>query len=136
MCILKLFSDTDSFKDWTQSTEIPLCSVYDKGEQRTRRARHRHYRISFDVSDRDGSDFRGQAQDAIRFLTRYAEPIRKLLQSHDVDLGYLDFPIYSRLDGQVANQNDHIPKELIKLAAELDLGIEMSLYDRAFVEDD
>lgn len=44
---------------------------------------------------------------------------------------YLDFGYYLRLDGQrVLVQCDFLPSELLKLAGELGIGIELSLYPK------
>ena len=47
---------------------------------------------------------------------------------------YLDFPIYSRLNDEIVNQNDHLPRKLINLAGKLNIGIEMSIYSPDFMD--
>ena len=132
MCILKIFGDTDSFKLFERATKIPVYSSYEKDEQiRTgNNSLRTDYKISFDVSDKDWNDFEGQVQDTIRFLTKYYDDIEQLFNTHTITTAYLDFPHYSRLYGDIANQNDHLPKELIQLAGKLSLGIEMAIYSK------
>jgi hypothetical protein len=127
MCNLKIYSDTNSFKSFAKTTKIPVYSVDDKGENKKRQT---DYRISFDVSDKDWSDFEGQVQDCISFLAKHFEEIEQLFKTHKVTTAYLDFPIYSRLYGDIVNQNDNLPKELIVLAGKLSLGIEMAIYTK------
>ena len=89
------------------------------------------YRISFDVSEEDWDNFPGQVHDAIDFLTLYSSAIKSLIDSHPVSEAFLDFPLWSRLEGNVVNQNDRLSPELLALCAQAGIGIEMSLYDRA-----
>jgi hypothetical protein len=136
MCVLKVFSETNSFKPFKEKTIIPVYSCCDKGEKRGRGHKVQTlYRISFDVSKRDWDDFDGQVKDAINFLRKYNYEIYELLNQYDYSDAYLDFPIYSRLTyngtgDDIANQNDHLPHELITLAGGLHLGIEMAIYAR------
>ncbi len=54
--------------------------------------------------------------------------LTELLHSADDVDAYLDFPLWSRLSDEIINQNDNLPRELIALAGELGLGIQMSIY--------
>ena len=139
MCNLKIYSDTDSFKSFEKMTKIPVYSSYDKGEKRGNRKSdvRTDYRISFDVSDKDWSDLEGQIEDTILFLTKHYDELEQLIKTHNISTAYLDIPIYSRLYGEIVNQNDHLPKELIILAGRLSLGIEMAIYTKdAFGNDE
>lgn len=130
VCLLKIYSDTDSFSVIQATTRMPVYNCVESGASHRpgSNRRHKHYRISFDVSNRDWGDFKGQVQDAIEFLEHHFVELEQLMASHSVSDAYLDFPLYSRLDGDVVNQNDHLPRELIRLAGQLSLGIEMAHY--------
>ena len=132
MCVLKAYSDTNSFKSFAKTTKIPVYSSYDKGEQQSKGEGlvRTDYKISFDVSDKDWDDFEGQIKDTILFLTKYYDDLDQLFKTHKITTAYLDFPIYSRLYGDIVNQNDHLPKELIAIAGKLSLGIEMAIYTK------
>lgn len=134
MCFLKVYSDTDSFKLFEKTTKIPVYSLYDKDEQQKKG--RTDYKISFDVSDKDWDDFEGQIKDTILFLTKHYDELEELFKTHNITTAYLDFPIYSRLYGDIVNQNDHLPKELIVLAGKLSLGIEMAIYSKDAFERD
>jgi len=138
MCVLKVYSYTDSFKSFEKTTKIPVYSRYDKGEQEgNEESRGRNnYRISFDVSDKDWDNFKGQIEDAILFLTQHYKDLELLFKTHNISGAYLDFPIYSRLYGDIVNQNDHLPKELIAIAGKLSLGIEMAIYSKDAFDSD
>ena len=65
------------------------------------------------------------------------DDLEQLFKSHNITTAYLDFPIYSRLEGDIVNHNDHLPKELIVIAGKLSLGIEMAIYTKdAFDRDE
>src|SRR5690606_28313324 len=117
--------------------KIPVYSSYDKGESKGRSQIMTDYKISFDVSEKEWDDFEGQVEDTIIFLTKYFDDLEQLIKTHNITTAYLDFPIYSRLYGNIVNQNDHLPKELIQLAGKLSLGIEMAIYSKdAFDRDE
>ena len=132
MCILKIYSDDNSFKSFVTTTKIPVYSSYEKGDYRneTTEIVREHYRISFDVSRKKWDDLKGQIEDAILFLEKHFEELNTILSTHKISDAYLDFPIYSRLDENIVNQNDHLPKELIFLAGKLTLGIEIGIYSK------
>ena len=130
MCVLKVYSDTDSFKSFEKTTKIPVYSSYDKGESKGKSQVRTDYKISFDVSEKEWDDFEGQVEDTIFFLTQHFDELEKFFKTHSITTAYLDFPLYSRLYGDIVNQNDHLPKELIQLAGKLSLGIEMAIYSK------
>jgi hypothetical protein len=132
MCILKIFSETDSFKAFAECSPIPVYSVHDATDIKDTRKNKTHgvFRISFDVSDCEWDDLPGQVEDAIAFLSLHAISIRKLVDSHNVSDAFLDFPIWSRLDENIVNQNDRLPRQLISLCARAGIGVEMALYSR------
>jgi len=132
MCVLKLFSDTTSFKSFAEFTAMPVYSCMEKGDLsgKTGTVRKKH-RISFDVSQKEWDDIQGQIEDAIAFLAKWEAELIALITSHDATDAYLDFPLYSRLNGNIVNQNDHLPKALVVLAGRIGLGIEMALYDKS-----
>ncbi|MGY8771189.1 MAG: hypothetical protein ACKVH8_22480 [Pirellulales bacterium] len=115
---------------FAETTDVPVYSVFDKGEylnkKKTRKSDSNS--ISFDVSDKEWDKFAGQVIDTITFLNQHYSSLEELLSSHDIKDAYLDFPLYSRLNDEIVNQNDLLPRELISLAGKLELGIEMSVY--------
>lgn len=132
MCILKVYSDTESFTAFAETTNILVFSKYEKGDikNKAKNLKRNDYRISFDVSDKDWDKLSDQIKDAIYFLDKYFDELESLLSNPNINSASLDFPIYSRLDENIVNKNDELPKELIILAGKLSLGIEMSIYSR------
>jgi hypothetical protein len=132
MCVLKIYSETKSFRGNPALDSLPVYSIYDKGDLRRKRTGelYENYRVSLDISDADWDEFPRQVEDAISFLTKHKMALSEILQSTDDADAYLDFPLWSRISEEIVNQNDHIPRELIVLAGELRIGIEMALYSR------
>ena len=132
MCVLKVYSDDNSFKSFATTTNISVYSTYEKGDYKNeiKKIVREDYGISIDVSDRDCDDLKGQIEDTILFLEKHFKELEILLSTHKISDAYLDFSIYSRLDENIVNQNDHLPKELIVLAGKLSLGIEMAIYSK------
>ncbi|MBK8792862.1 MAG: hypothetical protein IPN59_06810 [Holophaga sp.] len=116
---------------------MPVFSCFDKGDvfNPKRGTTYDENRISFDVSDKDWDDFPGQVEDAIAFLSKWESELTELNTKFSPEEMILDFPLYSRLDGNIINQNDYLPKELITLAGRLGLCIGMSIYDKDHVDD-
>ncbi|MBP6128271.1 hypothetical protein [Flavobacterium sp.] len=136
MCVLKVYSDDNSFKSFATTTNIFVYSTYEKGDYKNeiKKIVREDYGISFNVSDREWDDLKGQIEDTILFLEKHFKELEILLSTHKISDAYLDFPIYSRLDENIVNQNDHLPKELIVLAGKLSLGIEMAIYSKEAFE--
>ncbi len=133
-----MYSDYDSFKEFRGKTRIPVCSIYEKGDIRRRKTGEKYtdYKISFDASKKDWDDFKGQVKDVIEFLLKYQDDLKDLMKTHRVNHACLDFPLYSRLDDKIINQNDYLPSELISLAGSLNLSIGMSIYSKEIFDTD
>jgi hypothetical protein len=130
MCVLRVYSDKDSFKSFEKTTKIPVYGSYEKGELNVRRQVMTDYKILFDVSEKEWDDFQGQVKDTIFFLKQHFDELDKLFQTHSITHAYLDFPLYTRLNEGNLIQIDHLPRELIQLAGKLSLGIDMAIYSK------
>ncbi len=132
MCVLHVRSRRTSFMKFLEGNDMPVYQSHDKGDISAigKRLPHDDYGFSCGVSDREWVDFAGQIEDAHKFLREYEESIRELRDTHDVDELRFDFPYSCRLDAQIVVQCDYLPPELLRLAGELGVGIEMSLYPK------
>ncbi len=130
MCVLRVSSQTASFKGFLASSRLPAYATFDKGEVAEKRSgrTHAHYGLKCGVSDRAWDDLPGQVQDAIAFLRKHEGALRALLASCPVDDIRLDFPHTARLSEEVAVQCDYFPPALIRLAGALGIGLELTLF--------
>ena len=132
MCILKVHSNSHSFKEYAAQNSVPVYSVRDSGDVRRKSTGEmwKDNAISFDVSDREWDDFPGQVQDAISCLGEHRSALAELLAKPFISDAYLDFPLWSRIDGNIVNQNERLPKELVALCGALGIGIDIAIYER------
>ena len=109
---------------------LPICAIKRRGEPVFRNRQphgrtHEKSGVHISASDADFNDFPLQVEESIQFLRDEAEQIRRLVAWPGVDGGTLDFGIERR---DVLVQCDCLPPELVRLAGELGLGIELSQY--------
>jgi len=138
MCILKIQSASQSFKAYAEKCTMPIVSVRDAGEVRLKAKGElwKENGISFDVSDSEWDNFPGCIDDAIVFLTKHKLELAELMAIPGITDAYLDFALWSRLDGNFVTQTDSIPPELVELCGALRIGIMMSIYDKRFFEEE
>ena len=79
-----------------------------------------------DVSDADG-DLEQQIDDAIAFLTQHRDDLLLLNADSTIEDRRLDFGFDSRL-GDVAVQGEWLPVDFMRLAADLNIDVALSLY--------
>jgi hypothetical protein len=81
-----------------------------------------------DVSKSDGL-LSAECTDALIFLTEHRDDLVRLRDHPDVEDMRIDFGYHSRIDGdRVVVQCDYLQPELLRLAGELRIGFELSLY--------
>lgn len=88
-----------------------------------------HSRIAIQTSKADFHELNKQIKDTIRYLKRHKDKLSYIKQFKEIDFALLDFGINLRIDRKkVLLQSDRFPSELLKLAGELGLDIELSIY--------
>ncbi len=99
--------------------------VYRKGEPTGRSGRfHASGGFCCDVSSNDGL-LSAEASDALEFLSKHRADLARLRDDPTVGNVRIDFGYYRR---NVAVQCDYLGPELLRLAGELGIGFELSLY--------
>jgi len=88
-----------------------------------------HSRIVIQTSKADWDELDKQIKDTIRYLQRHKDKLSHIKQVKEVELALLDFGINLRIDNEKVHlQSDRFPSELLKLAGEIGLDIELSIY--------
>ena len=88
-----------------------------------------HSQVSTQTSKADFNDLDKQIEDTIKYLKRNIDKLNIIHQTKEIDLAVLDFGINLRIDKKkVLLQSDRFPNELLKLAGDIGLGIELSIY--------
>lgn len=137
MCVLRVSGKRFDPVRFLADSELEPYSVFRTGEPRTKTHRaNAVYETSgflVDVSDSSWDKLSGQVGDAIAFLQRHQRTLARLREIPEVEDARLDFPIDLRIDRKnVAAQFDYFPPELVSLAGELGLGLELSIYPPDF----
>lgn len=88
-----------------------------------------HSRIGIQTSKAGFHELEKQIKDTIRYLKRHKDKLSHIKQFSEIDFATLDFGINLRIDKKkVLLQSDRFPNELLKLAGEIGLDIELSIY--------
>jgi hypothetical protein len=119
--------DVDSF---VKGCTLTVCAVWRRGEAKRPKSNPSGPRctksgLSISASDADFHEFPRQVSECIAFLHQETEQLRRLTEWPGVEEAALDFGILRR---DVFVQCDYFPSELVRLAGELGLGIELTQY--------
>ena len=88
-----------------------------------------HSRIAIQTSDADFDELDRQIKETIHYLKRKKDKLSHIKQVKEIDLALLDFGINLRIDKKkVLLQSDRFPTELLRLAGEIGLDLELSIY--------
>lgn len=89
---------------------------------------YEHARLSFDVSDADFDQLQQQFADAVAFLSAHEADIRTLAEAGEVVLDFGYEPRSAPSGAAAVIQSERLPQDLVRLAAALDVMIELTLY--------
>ena len=85
--------------------------------------------ISIQTSKAEFDNLKKQIADTIRYLKRNKDKLSHIGSTKGIEFAVLDFGIDLRIDRKnVLTQSDTFPCELLRLAGDLDLDIELSIY--------
>ena len=125
MCVLRAYGDSFAPQQFLLLSTLDPCNVFRKGERKSEKTTWNSSGLTVPVSECEFDDFQGQIRDAISFLTVHRDELLRLRSFPGVDGLLLDFPVYRR---DVFVQSQSFPSELVALAGELGLGLELSIY--------
>jgi len=127
-CILRAAGDGFTVDTFLASTSLVAYDVFRRGEPKTSATQFKTSGINIEVSATDFNDLEGQVEDAIRFLKSNREELKRLRRFQGVEDVRLDFAVEAK---DVFVQSNYLPPELLALAAELGVGIELSIYPQS-----
>ncbi len=135
MCVLRVESKTTSFTEFLKKTDLAVYRSHSKGDRMNfgKRLPYEDYGFSCKVSKKDWDDFEGQTDDALAYLKKHYNDLSTLIQTHSVDDIRFDIPYWGPRPWNGVTlmvSSRYLPPELLKLAGELGIGIELSLYPR------
>jgi hypothetical protein len=132
-CILTIGGKNFDIDDFVGKTKLrPYRKSY-KGQPKLKTKpdedRLTHSSISIETSKADFDNLKKQIADTIRYLKRNKDKLVKITSTRGIDYAFLDFGIDLRIDKKkVLTQSDTFPSELLKLAGDLGVDIELSIY--------
>jgi hypothetical protein len=128
MCVLRAAGEEFAVDEFLRTSNLAPLITCRKGTSRfpdvsARLDRYSGFNIA--VSDANFSDLQSQISDAVQFLQRNAQELRRLLAFPGVTSVALDFPIAER---DVAAQSETFPAILLKLLGDLRIELSFTLY--------
>ena len=132
-CVLRIEGKNFKVNEFIDQTNLKPYIKYLKGEKLGFIRRgidiHQINGCSFDLSKAEFDRFDLQKIDAINFLEKYFDKLKLLsefgLQEDEIPI--IDFAIFTKMF-EVAVQSDYLEPKLLKLAGDLNFGIEISQY--------
>jgi hypothetical protein len=119
-----VFTDTTKLQPYRKSYKgQPKSKSKPDGEKLTCSS------ISIETSKAEFDNLKKQIADTIRFLKGNKNKLAHIVLTKGIDHAILDFGIDLRIDGKdILTQSDRFPSELLKVAGDLGLDIELSIY--------
>jgi len=135
-CVLRIEGNDFNVDQFLSSTNLSPYEKHIKGENLTikkkNKTKHTTSGCSFDLSTADFNRFDLQKKDAINFLEENFDKLNTIysfgLKENENPI--IDFAIETRMN-EVGAQFDYFEPKLIKLAGNLEFGIELSQYHPA-----
>lgn len=129
-CVLRIMGedfDPDAFEG---KSKLPFDNKTHKGTPRFKTKpdseKAPHSVISFIVSNADFHSPEKQIEDAKKYLIKNKEGLSHILNDKSIQHAFLDFGLQSSED---AIQSIYLPQDIVSLAGELGIAIEISLYN-------
>lgn len=123
-CVLRAWGDDFPPELFLAGSSLEPCNVFTKGARKAEGRSWDTSGLTVLVSDHS-DDFEHQVNDAIEFLTSNRLELQRLKSSIGIEGLSLDFGVSER---DVFCQSYCFPPELISLAAEYPLALEVSIY--------
>lgn len=128
-CVLRIGGRDVDADALLASVNLPAYRVDRKGEPRLLRNRgpFEESTIHVEVSGAAFADLAAQVADAVGFLRENADAVRTAVRFPGVGHATLDFAVEAK---DVAIDSTYLPPDLLRLAGDLGVGIELSVYPR------
>jgi hypothetical protein len=124
-CVLRASGDEFVPADFLRQSFFNPCNVFLINERRGSSSVWPTSGFTVDVSSTSGDEIEKQIEDALEFLNRYREELTRLVDMPGLTDLRLDFGVNRK---NVFVQSSYFPPALLKVAASLNVGIEISIY--------
>lgn len=128
MCLFYVNSNRNSFKSFLKNSKLPNCQSHERGEviKPGKKGRWSSYGFQCEVSHRHWNDTNGQILDTIKFMEKYGNELRVLLDNYQINNWYFDipFPIHS----DQVQAKPYLPSRLLTLAGKFHIQLDFILH--------
>ncbi len=124
-CVLRASGDRFLPHEFLARSSFNACNVFLIGEPRGSASVWSTSGFTVEVSAASGEELEKQIADAIVFLRQYRAELNRLADVDGLEDVRLDFGVNRK---SVFVQTSYLPPELLLLAGELKVGIEISIY--------
>lgn len=124
-CVLRASGDRFQPHEFLNRSSFEACNVFRLGEPRWSTSVWSTSGFTVEVSAASGDELEKQIADAIEFLHRYRAELNRLADVEELEDLRLDFGVNRK---SVFVQTSYFPPELLLLAGDLKVGIEISIY--------
>jgi hypothetical protein len=132
-CILTIGGRNFNVDEFIEKTKLRPYKITYKGQPRIKTKpdgeKLKHSSLSIATSKAGFDDLAKQIADSIRFLKRHQEKLTLLSSTKGIEYAVLNFGINLRIDkANILIQSDKFPHQLLKLAGNIGLDIELTIY--------
>jgi hypothetical protein len=127
-CVLRVGSKTTDVELLIKASRLKPIALFRKGHPRVPGSTRLNRESGFNVDVSKADAFEKQAQDATRFLKRYAAGLTRLRSNKKSGGMTLDFGVYDRATKERPWASYRLPAALIELAGKHGIEIELPFY--------
>lgn len=131
-CVLRISGKDFDVDRFIQETGLEYLHVFHNGEPilqtKPDGKLFRSNGLTSNVSDADMDDLEKQLIDALKFLESNRDNLSKMSLYSEIEYAMVDFGVSLNLDKVNIRKNYELPKELLKIAGELGLSANITVY--------
>jgi hypothetical protein len=132
VCVLRAYGAEFDPDEFLEGSELTPAFVFRRGElqipELEEGPQHEMSGIHFTVSEASWQTLVGQVEDAEQYLKTHTSDLLRLVAFRGVEQVSLDFPLDLRLSQTTWMQSDRFPARLAKLAGDIGIDLEFSIY--------
>ena len=125
MSVLRASGDRFDPNRFLEQSTLKPCNVFMKGERRSETSVWNSSGITVPTIDAEIENLPKQIQDSIDFLKLHRDELKHLKQFEGIDDMRIDFGVERKT---VFAQSHFLPADLVTLAGEIGIGLEISVY--------
>jgi hypothetical protein len=129
-CVLRIMGENFDVDVFVEKTQMSGFNKWYKGDPLGMSAnrKKKYSGASITTSFADFDDVKSQIEDTIRFLNEHKHNLKIIASTPNIEYAMIDFGVNSIIDDEHLTQSFYFTKDLIRICAELDIAIELSIY--------